>query len=239
MNTMLQPLLRQTITHFISFSRHLCRSVQGLGFQAISFMPLGIERRFQELRPQGLSGPPTILFVGALVPQKGVHVLIDAFVRIKRQIQNARLVIAGKGIMEPALRLKAESYEFSKDIKFLGFVDRANIPGLYRQAHVVAVPSLWKEQFGLVGPEALSSGVPCVGSKIGGIPEWLHDGKWGFLVPIADSSLLAERIALLLTNDELRVRFGNEGRQFVLREYGPERYERNLIACLNKYTVET
>jgi glycosyltransferase involved in cell wall biosynthesis len=104
-------------------------------------------------------------------------------------------------------------------VRFLGALDRALVQDLYRQAAVVVVPSVWPEPFGMVGPEAMSFGVPVVAFRVGGVPEWLHDGETGYLVEPRDIYGLAQRIELLLRDAPLARRLGERGRQLVQERF--------------------
>ena len=98
------------------------------------------------------------------------------------------------------------------------------------------MPSLWREQFGLVGIEALACGLPCVASDTGGIPEWLIDGENGYLVPPGDKEALAEKLTLVLSSNELRERFSEYGQRFVEDKYGASKYAANLLRVVSEYT---
>lgn len=225
----LAPLAKKRVRLFLCPSKHLHQSCVSLGFTPAEHMPLAIDEELHNSAPAPHAGPPTILFVGVLEVVKGPHILLDAFRTIRRQVPDARLVYAGRGSLVPVLREKAARLGMQEAVQFLGFVEHSTMVRLYQQAHVAALPSIWKEQFGLVGPEALACGVPCVASRIGGIPEWLHDGEWGYLVPPRDPDALAHRICKLLQDRRLRLAFGERGRDFVRREYGTEQYKSNML----------
>jgi glycosyltransferase involved in cell wall biosynthesis len=234
MNLHLSRLIRKTVSVFLCPTRHLQKSAASLGFTPAEVIPLCIDPAFASAEPARFDGPPTILYVGALIEQKGVHILLDAFEMVRSQVPGARLLFAGRGDMEGRLRKAAMENGMGDSVLFLGFVKRSEMVELYRRAHVLAVPSVWKEQFGLVGPEALACGLPCVGSAIGGIPEWLHDGEWGFLVPPRDALVLAQRLVTVLRDDAVRQEFAERGRAFALEEFSPERYEANVLRNAEK-----
>jgi glycosyltransferase involved in cell wall biosynthesis len=226
--------IQKNVSLFLGPSRQICRSASSLGFAAVEYFPLGIDRAFVDILPAPHVGRPTILYIGAIAEPKGVHFLLDAFLIVKQRFPEAQLVYAGIGEMLQKLRQTVAEHGLVQDVQFLGFVERSKVIDLYRSAHVVAVPSIWNEQFGLVGPEALACGVPCVASDIGGIPEWLHDNKWGYLVPPRDSIALAEKLCSLLNDRSLRLSFGAMGREFILREFGPDKYAENTLSLFEK-----
>ena len=69
------------------------------------------------------------------------------------------------------------------NVTFIGHVDSSSIVNVFQSADITVVPSVWEEQFGMIGPESMACGTPVIGSDVGGIPEWLIDGKTGYLVP--------------------------------------------------------
>ncbi len=230
-------LIKKVVTVFRCPSRHIRETALSLGYRPAEYIPLPISGDFNLADTNFPPKPPVILFVGSMAVHKGVDVLLDAFRIVQKRLSSAKLVYAGEGEMLAELRQKADVMGISNDVDFLGFVDHEKINVLYQHAHVLAVPSVWKEQFGLVGPEALLSGVPCVGSNIGGIPEWLHDGEWGFLVPPRDKIALADKLCTILENEKLRTNFAKKGREFILKEYGVNKCRENVLRLINT-TIE-
>jgi glycosyltransferase involved in cell wall biosynthesis len=108
-------------------------------------------------------------------------------------------------------------------VRFHGFVPREIMKEFTLQASVLVVSSVWPEPFGLVGPEALSYGVPVVAFDAGGIREWLIDGENGFLVPWMDTDAMGERVERLLRDKELARRLGRRGREMVNNQHNVER----------------
>lgn len=92
------------------------------------------------------------------------------------------------------------------EVVFLGWASADECAELLRTSDVLVVPSLWPEPFGLVGIEAQRSGVPVAAFAVGGIPEWLDDGRAGALAPAAPPTAagLAEAIVRCLTRDDIR-----------------------------------
>lgn len=225
----LRPSLRNG--HFLYHcpSRHIQEKIEGLKLGPSFQMALGVDQKFMDCAPATHDGRPTIVFVGALVEAKGVLVLPDALRLIRQEIPEVKLVVCGTGVAAERLRTEFACRNLMDHVELKGFVGREEIIREYRNAHVLVVPSIWSEQFGLVGPEALACGVPCVGSRVGGIPEWLSDGEHGFLVPPADSGALARRTVDLLRDREMRLRMGYAGRQYARRVHDPDIYKRRWV----------
>jgi len=166
-------------------------------------------------RPDG----HTVLYVGRLVYRKGVHVLLQAFREVAREVAEARLVIAGSGYLEPALRALALSLGLRGRVEFKGAVDDEVKASLYRESQVVVVPSLYGEGFGIVAIESMASGTPVVASSVGGLREVVRHEVDGLLVRPGSVRALAEAIRSVLTDRALRERLSRSARARVESEY--------------------
>ncbi len=144
--------------------------------------------------------PPTVLFVGRLVPYKGLPVLIDAVLELARASVPTRLRIAGRGPERDPLEARVKAAGLGSHVEFLGFVPDEELGDLYRRADVVVVPSLGSmESSATTLEEAAACGTPVIGSRLPGASESIpDDGARGILVPPGDSHALAEAIRRLL-----------------------------------------
>jgi len=150
-------------------------------------------------------------------------------------------IILGDGNHRPHCERLCGRLGLSDRVRFEGFVSREMMKDFTLQASVLVVSSVWPEPFGLVGPEALSYGVPVVAFDAGGIREWLIDGENGFLVPWMDTDVMAERIERLLRDKELGRRLGRRGRDLVNQQFDVERQldalERVLLEAFHQSTM--
>lgn len=133
-----------------------------------------------------------ILYVGQLSKHKGVHILIEAFKKVQRE--DMRLHICGRGKNEEEFRSLARD---DNRIIFHGFVPDKELNHLYDIANVLVVPSIWYDNSPTVICEAFVHGTPVIGSRIGGIPELVHDGENGFLYEPRDEKQLVEILNVL------------------------------------------
>ena len=161
-------------------------------------LPLGIE--LNDKKAEKSYNIVDILYVGGLSKHKGVHILINAFKKLKQE--NIKLHIVGKGKDEAEFKKMVGS---DKRIIFHGFVPDEELKRLYQKANVVVVPSIWYDNSPMVVYESFMNGTPVIGSRIGGIPELVENGYNGFLFEAGDVDELKERLENLVKNpDELK-----------------------------------
>lgn len=169
-----------------------------------------------------------LLYVGRLPKEKGVDYLIKSIVKVKEYNKSVKLYIAGSGDEEKNLRLLVKKLCLEKNVIFLGNVPYNKIGKFYKKSSILVVPSICPESFGLIGPEAMSTGRPIIASNVGGIPEWLEDGKTGFLVKPGDSDAIAEKVIYLLKRPKLMKKMGLEGRKKAEKEFDIKNYVKKI-----------
>jgi D-inositol-3-phosphate glycosyltransferase len=155
------------------------------------------------------AGNDIVLFVGRLEPLKGLEILIDAIAELEDS--TPELVIVGgddrAASYHASLQRRAESLGIGSRTYFVGAVPQEALPEYYSAADVCVVPSYY-ESFGLVALEAMACGTPVVASRVGGLTGTVRDGESGYLIPWRCPQPFADKIDLLLTNDELRRALG-------------------------------
>ena len=181
-----------------------------------------------------------ILFVGALVENKGVLILLEAFKRLIAEYQGGvELWIAGDGPLRPYVELYAKKYP----LKFLGQVPWRELPDIYRSCDIFCLPSIdkyflrtkiWDEQFGIVLVEAMASGLPIVATKCGAIPEVI--GSNNFIVKQGHSEQLHNALRTLIEDEELRMRIGFMNRKRAEELFDGRRQCLTYAKELNKLT---
>ena len=167
---------------------------------------------------------PTILHVARLVEVKGAEYLIRAFGRLASTHPSVELAIVGEGPLKSRLQGLAQSLGLAARVRFLGALPHAQVMAWMRKAAMLVLPSIRTstgrvEGLGMVLLEAAATGVPAIGSDIGGIPEGIADGRTGFLAPEKDVERLARRMADLLDNPTLRHEMGARARAFVTERF--------------------
>jgi len=144
-----------------------------------------------------------VLYVGRLVPEKGVNVLLGAIPRILAAHQNTKFIIVGEGYSREMLSSLSKSLGVDHKVFFTGYVSDDEVKGLLRLADVQVIPSIY-EPFGIVCLEAMASGIPVVASDTGGLSEIVEDGVTGLKVPSNNSDAMAHAVNRLLSDSALR-----------------------------------
>lgn len=183
--------------------------------------PLGSQQR-RPLPPVAsrFTGPK-MMFVGALTPEKGVQVAIEAIAVAMAHCPTISLSIAGEGPDLARLQRLAEELGANERVAFLGIRD--DIPEILADHDIMLVPSVWKEAFGYVLIEAMAVGCPVIASSVGGIPEVISDGEEGVLVPPGDVGALSEAILRLWRAPDLRQRLAANALQKIRSGFSLER----------------
>ncbi|MDT0353507.1 glycosyltransferase family 4 protein [Pseudonocardia charpentierae] len=158
---------------------------------------------------------PVVLFFGTWQRYKGLDVLVEAFARVRRELPAARLVLAGApGADCDVAGLRSRSAAVG-NVEFRpGYVATEDVPRLFGQARVVAVPYTRAMQSG-VAHLASGFGRPVVGTSVGDIPAVVAHGRTGLLVPPGDDETLADALLQLLRQPELATALGEAGRRRV------------------------
>jgi glycosyltransferase involved in cell wall biosynthesis len=212
----------------------------------------------------GADQPPgkRLLFVGRLSPEKGIHVLLDAFARVASCCPDVELDLVGPELFPGQHMVTALSDDpltqrvgsiasgyhnqlhseidpaIADRVRFWGAVPNCRLVKFYRQASVFIFPSVWNEPFGIPVVEAMSVGVPVVATCSGGIPEIVDPGRTGLLVPRDDPAELANAILSLIQNAELARKMGQEGRLRALQLYSCERVIEKTLQVYRKVAAE-
>ena len=155
---------------------------------------------------------PFVLALGTLQPRKNYTRLIQAFGKVASQPgQSANLIIAGgRGWLFDSIFAEVTRLGLERRVRFIGFVDDADLPALYSAATVFAYPSLY-EGFGLPALEAMACGTPVIGSNVSSIPEVI--GAAGLLVNPFDVDAIAAGLIGLLTDASAREAYRDAGVQ--------------------------
>jgi glycosyltransferase involved in cell wall biosynthesis len=205
------------------------------------------------------NGIKQLLFVGRVSPEKGVHVLLDAFQKVIENYPQAQLkIVGGHGSLpiqfeaalsdDPKLSELASFYDgnyfahlqsklsadMASHVSFAGSIPHRQLVSLYQNADMLILPTVYGEAFGMPIIEAMAMEVPVVATKCGGIPEIVVDGKTGLLVEGGDSTALAQAILRLLSDEDLRKSMGKAARKRAVELCAWEKIVANLLNYYKK-----
>lgn len=191
---------------------------QSAGQTPIRMIPNGVDTaRFTPAEHREEGGPVHLVFVGRVVHQKGLDVLLAALSKLPAEAEYA-LTIVGDGPLRGALTEQAAALGVLPRMRFAGWAGREEMPELLRRADLFVFPSRDEGMPNAV-LEAMAAGLPVVATRISGNEEVVVDGETGLLVPPDDPDALAGALAGLLTDAARRRRLGAAGRERVCREY--------------------
>jgi len=158
-----------------------------------------------------------VLFVGSLIERKGPLYLLQAMRLVHQDLPGATLVLVGEGDQRANLEEYIAANSMEDYVRLAGTQPQSAVGALMRESRLFVLPSIEEGQ-GVVLMEALASGTPCVGSRVGGIPDVVTENV-GRLVEAGDVSALAEAIRAYLTDQNLWENASRAGRQRVLEHY--------------------
>ncbi len=206
--------------------RHLLTRLYDADPERVAIVPCGVDLdlfhpqdKEAARRALGFGDERIILFVGRIEPLKGIDILINAAAQLEDEPDCHVLIVGGDGRSRREmghLRGLATHLGIGERVAFLGAVDHEKLPLYYNAADVCVVPSFY-ESFGLVALEAMACGTPVVASRVGGLTGTVRHGETGYLISWRCPEPFAERLELLLGNEALRRRFGEEAHEVVQR----------------------
>lgn len=165
-----------------------------------------------------------LMTVAQLIRAKGVDVAIRALTRLPERIV---LWVAGAGAAADELRLLTRELGLESRVRFLGL--QSDVAPLMQAADCFVCPSRWEEAAGLVNIEAQACGLPVVASHVGGIPEYVADGRTGLLFPVGDDAALAGHLRRLYDEPHTRRALGETARERVVAEFSAGRRLRDYL----------
>ncbi len=175
----------------------------------------------------GAGNRPCVLFVGSLIPRKGVGYLVEAAKQVIKENRKTLFIIVGNGPLRNRLLYDVKASNLTNNFEFIAGVSEQDLPALYRSVDLFVLPSIQEGQ-GIVLLEAQSSSKPVIAFNVGGVSETVRHGETGLLMD-PNSDKLAEAILRLLSDEPLRLRMGAQGREFVQKEFSWDACARKLL----------
>jgi glycosyltransferase involved in cell wall biosynthesis len=186
----------------------------------------------RDAEPRGPSAEAKILSVSRLIVAKGLLELVRALPLVRRECP-CRLVVAGAGPAESAIRTLAADLDVLDHVDFPGYVEGEELARLYGTADVFALPTYHKEGFPTVILEAMAAGLPIVTTRWRGPADHLVEGENALFVPPRDSVALATSLIRLLKEEQLRSSMAEANLEKV-REFDPDLVAEEYLAILER-----
>lgn len=187
--------------------------------------------------------PLTIGYFARFVPEKGLHLLVDAFIRLVRSGEFPDLQLVAGGYVSRAyktyidgIRKKIRDHHVEDRVHLLGTLDRTAKLNFFKQIDVFSVPAVYREPKGISVLEALASGVPVVQPDHGAYPEWINATQGGLLCTPDNFIDLSKKLAILLRDAQLRRRLGEQGRQAIFEKFSSECMAASTLDVLRQLT---
>lgn len=238
MNKILKRYIVSNSTAVTVVSRAMRNEVIKLNVnhEKVFVIPMGVDLQNRFIPAEMLNNSGSLLFVGRLVEKKGLRYLIYALPLILKKHPKVCLRIAGDGPEKDDLKSRCVNLKISDHVHFLGAVKNDLLPALYQTSNVVVFPSVIAEGFGLVLVEALGCQCASIVTDLPAFRDIIIDGKTGLVVPQKNIQQIAEKVILLLNDDELRCSLGKEGRRFVLKYYDWSIIEQKYVDLIESIT---
>ncbi len=204
-----------------------------------------------------------IVFIGRVSPERGAHTLLEAFNLVLEEVPNAKLKMIGSynsvpreylvdvtddPLMHEMRKYYKEGsnlyYDYAKSIPtpqaneritWISDLPQVELLKQYQQAAIFTFPSLIEEPFGMPIIEAMACGKPVISTDGGGIPEFLHDGENGLLVPRNDPQALAQAFIKLLNEPQTRDGMGKKGRDLVASDFSWKQIAKNYLNLIENH----
>lgn len=223
----LRGQMKNLMTHLfinIAVSKALARRIRGRtivilnSYQKDVFRTIAGQKRDQEL-----------VYLGRLIPVKGLDVLFEALARLSREDLRPSLTVIGTGPERDRLRMRTAELGICAQVKFVGVQQGEDLSRTLNRHRILVIPSTWEEPFGIVALEGIACGCVVIGTDGGGLPEAM--GPCGIVVPRRNAEALAAAIRELVMNEALQRRYRAAFHDHLAR-HTPERLVRAYLDVL-------
>ena len=243
---------RENAAHFVAITQKAKEALITEGVQAdrITVIPAGLDcetfkptekdqhfAKTLNLSPDSIR----ILFVGRLVPEKGIFDLLEAFSTLLQSTQKVELMVVGSGTpsMQAQINKLIADLKIGDKVKFLGSIPYSNMAQIHNLVDIFCLPSvptkIWAEQFGYSLVEAMACGKPVVSTFSGSIPEVVKDRSTGILVQPNDRTGLKNALQELILDKQERETFGRNAREWALQQFEANKVAEQLAKVYSKY----
>lgn len=237
---MRKRVLQRHARAFLVPSQFLMRKAMERGYprNKLYWIPHGVDTQFFYPVPDAAERN-RILFVGRLVPRKGLKYLLEAVRELLHVHPNVKVIVIGDGPERKAMEAWVIEHFPPGVVEFMGSGNPDVVAKEMRRAWIFSMPSVTMptgetETFGMVFLEAQASGCPVVAFRTGGVPEVVKHGVTGFLVKEGDTQALARVLRDLLESPDLRYSMGQAARRWVEENFDIRGVARRVEALYEK-----
>ncbi len=178
--------------------------------------------------PVEINGRPVMIFVGRLVPEKALPLLLEAWSRSQGKRPEALLFLVGQGRQTEEIKAIAQKLELTDTVHFLG--PRSDIPDLLSVSDVMVLPS-YEEGLSNTLLESMAAGLPCLVTRISGNEDFIEQDSNGWLVPPGSADALTEALIVAFNSDTKTLRaYGEQARQTIMQRCGVEHVKNRLLS---------
>ncbi len=219
-----------------STSKIMAEEISKYTDKSIKVIPFGIDTNlFKPTEVKKIFDPDTLIIgaVKSLSYKYGNDVAIKAFKIVKEKLPSykLKLLLVGDGILRTKIEKLVRDLNLTQDVIFTGFLPHSQVTLYHNMIDIHIYPSVW-ESFGVSNLEAAACEKVQVASKIGGFSEILNDGIDSFLVSPDSPEEFAEKIILLIKDQNLRIKMGKQAREHVIKNYN---WENNVLTMVEEY----
>lgn len=207
----------------LSTSNIMAKEISKYTSKEIVITPFGIDtEKFKPEKVESFFNEDDVVIgtVKLLEKQYGIEYLLHAFSILKKDLKefNIKLLIVGSGTEEEKLKKMADELNIQKDTVFTGFIPNDDVPRFFNMMSIAVFPSI-KESFGVSALEANACQIPVVVSDAPGFTETIENEVNGLITRKGDIKSLTSAVKSLITNNELRIKLGESGRDIVVKKY--------------------
>lgn len=216
--------------HLIAIAPYVRKEIEKLTSARIYDIWNTLDRRFFELTREESAG--RILFLGWINPRKNPLVLVEVAARLKERIPHLRIDLCGE-ISNPeyceSLKQRIAELGVVEQVHLVGRLPQSEVMCYLQKASLLVLPSL-QENAPMVVAEAMAAGVPVIASDLCGIPDMIEQDITGYLVKPNDVAGIAEKVTLLMEDDNLRQEMGRRARVTAYKRFHPESVAKATLA---------
>lgn len=199
------------------------------GIDAELFSPNDGARALVRKRYDVLAEETLLVFLSVATEQKGLHVLIRAFLQVSNICAKTRLMVVGDGEFLDDAKSLVKSLGLKDRVIFVGYVPHEQAPDYINASDVFVLPTLRQETFCMAMAEAMACRKPVIVSRIGAIPSIVHDGVDGFLVSPGDVEGLSQAIMRVINDVGLASEVSQRARTTIMNNYGVDRMVQGTV----------